>query len=99
MCSGPCCIGCFQACFTNKPKNLYKNFNGAVVASFIIKTIGMVVSLIFAAADLVQFLESFDKELPESGLNDFLSALSKDVGDYKWLAIIASIVCNVILND
>ena len=47
----------------------------------------------------MQFLESLDKELPESGLNDFLSALSKDVGDYKWLAIIASIVCNVILND
>lgn len=99
ICSGTCCSGCFHDCFKNTPKNLYKNFTGAVVASFIIKTIGVAISLIFTAADLVQFLGWLDKDLPESGLNNFLEALGDDVGDYKWLAILASIACNVIFND
>lgn len=87
-------------CIKNDKNNdLYNNFTGAVVASVIIKVIGMAASLIFVAAEIVQFLNWANRDLPESGINDFLEGLGDDVGDYKWLAIVVSIVCNVIFND
>ena len=59
----------------------------------------MAASLIFVAAEIVQCLNWANRDLPESGINDFLEGLGDDVGNYKWLAIVVSIVCNVIFHD
>ena len=40
----------------SEDKPLRRYFVGAVVAMFIIKTVGMVVAIMFTAADMVQFL-------------------------------------------
>lgn len=93
-----CCHGCVNACLERPPRNLFRHYRGAVIASFIIKFIGMFVSLMFAAADLVQLFWQF-RDLPDTGLNGFMETLGSDVGGWKYAAIVACILCNLLLND
>ena len=74
-------------------------FVGAVVATFIIKTVGMAVAIVFAAADLVQFLGMIDYEIPDTEINSFLDLLGSDIGSKKAIPIVLSIVCNIIFHD
>lgn len=93
-----CCTGCVNACLERPPRNLRSNYRGAVIASFIIKSIGMIVSLIFAAADLVQFLGQL-RDLPDTGLNRFMEVIGSDTKSWKYVAIVACILFNLLLND
>ena len=78
---------------------LRRGFTGAVVAMFIIKTIGMVVAIMFAAADMVQFLGMVDYEIPETKLNKFLDTLGSDIGVKKLIPIFLSVACNIVFHD
>ena len=98
MYSGTCCQCCVSQYTEPKPRNLYKHFSGAVVASFVIKTIGIIVSLVFAAADVVQLLGQF-VDLPDTWLNRFLELLGSDTGGWKVVAVLACIFCNVLFSD
>lgn len=88
-----------EAALTRPPRNLNRGFSSATVCSFVIKTVGMVVSLIFAAADLVQFWGQIHDDVPDTRLNAFLDLLGEDTGDWKILAIALSILCNVVFNN
>ena len=97
----PTAGGCKICCccpFDDSLQSLYQNYLGAVIASFIVKFAGMFVSLMFATADLVQFLGQF-RDLPDTKINKFMEALGSDVGGWKYAAIVACIACNVLFND
>ena len=83
----------------SKTYTLREDFVGAVVATFIIKTVGMAVAIVFAAADLVQFLGMIDYEVPDTKINSLLNWLGSDIGSKKAIPILLSIVCNIILHD
>lgn len=77
---------------------MYKCFNVAVVMSYVIKFIGMAVSLMFTIADAVQFLGQV-MDLPDTKINRVMEKVGADIGDAKWIPFIACLLCNIIFND
>ena len=79
-------------------KPLRRHFVGAVVAMFVVKTIGMGVAIMFTAADMVQFLGWVDYGISDTKLNNFLDTLGSDIGVLKLVPIFVSVICNVIVH-
>ena len=80
-------------------KTLRQHFVGAVIMMFVLKIIGMAAAIIFAAADMVQFLGGINFDFPDTKINGLLDTLGSDVGYYKFIPIGLSIICNIVLHD
>lgn len=65
----PDCIKDIVKGKTRSGTRLRECFAGAVVMMFVLKIIGMITAIIFAAADMVQFLGGIDYELPDTKIN------------------------------
>ena len=71
----------------------------AIVMMAVVKTLSMGVSLLFCAADMAQLVGWLVGELPETGLNNVLTTLGEDIGGYKAIPILVSLVLNIVFND